>query len=208
MDIVNIGVGVVCWIETDEQLPELERCLDSLQSFYPVFVINGKWDDIEGNNVRSTDKANDLIDSYSNVIHIQSINKPEAYNRNLYLELAMKWNIDFLFWVDTDEWVEMPLGRTFFERGLKDIFGKSDFCSLVHYYSERHGGVSFQKRIIQYPGFLRHKNKHNTLFFNDKDVLKTPLKAPRGFTIYSKKEYRSDDRENRMKKRTEGKQIN
>jgi len=202
---MSIAVGVLCWIERDEQLPELKRCLDSLTDFYPVFVINGKWDDIEGENIRSTDKTNELIDSYSNVIHIQSPNKPEAYNRNLYLQKS--WKYDYLFWVDSDEWVELTCGKEFFERGLRYNFGPNDLCSFVHYYSDAHGGVSFQKRILQYPGFLRHKNKHNELYFKDIDVLKNPIKAPRGLIIYSNKEFRNKDREWRMKKRIEGQPV-
>lgn len=199
MDIM-IGIGVVCWIETDEQLPELERCLDSLQSFYPVFVINGKWNDMSGNNPRSTDKANDLIDSYSNIIHISSPNQPEFVNRNKYLDLAMKFNLDYLIWVDSDEWVEMPLGKEFMIRGIEQH--DFDFASCVHYYSKRHGGPSKQKRLIKYPGFLRHRLKHNELFFGDNEVLgNCQNKAPRGFTIYSDKTYRSVDRENNMKQR-------
>ena len=200
MDIVNIGIGVVCWIETDEQLPELKRCLDSLQSFYPVFVINGKWNDMSGNNPRSTDKANDLIDSYSNIIHISSPNQPEFVNRNKYLELAMKYNLDYLMWVDSDEWIDMPLGKEFMVRGILDH--NFDFASCVHYYSKRHGGSSKQKRLIKYPGFLRHRLKHNELFFVDKEVLANcQNKSPRGFTIYSDKNYRSVGREQNMKKR-------
>lgn len=202
---MNIAVGVLCWIEKDEQLPELKRCLDSLTDFYPVFVINGKWDDFEGNNPRSTDKANDLIDSYSNVIHISSPNKSEAYNRNLYLQLCLKWNIDMLFWVDTDEWVEMPIGFEFAKRGLMDHMDTDDLASCMHYYSEAHGGVGKQKRLLQYPGFLRHHGKHNELFFGDDEVLRYPVPdAPRGIIIYSNKEFRSEDRECRMKKRVEG----
>lgn len=196
----RIAVGVVCWIDDDNQLPELVRCLDSLVEFYPVFVINGKWDDISGNFIRSTDKANDIIDSYSNIIHIHSPNRPEFVNRNKYLELAMKWDIDYLFWVDTDEWVEMPLGLEFAKRGIVDH--DFEFASCMHYYSDRHGGVAKQRRLIQYPGFLRHRLKHNELWFGDKEVLKNCTNnAPRGIVIFSDKNYRSDDREKRMIKR-------
>ena len=161
---------------------------------------------MSGDNIRSTHKANDLIESYSNVIHILSPNNPEFVNRNKYLDLAMKFNADYLIWIDTDEWVEMPLGKDFFERGLESH--DFEFASCVHYYSDRHGGVSKQKRLIKYPGFLRHRLKHNELFFGDKEVLrKCQNNAPRGLVIYSNKIYRSDERENRMTDRNKNNPI-
>ena len=197
---MNIAVGVVCWIEDNKQLPELKRCLDSLTDFYPVIVINGKWDDFAGTNIYSTNEANDLIDSYSNVIHLQSANKPEFVNRNKYLIQAMTMGVDFLFWVDTDEWIDMPLGKEFFERGLQYIWKDEKSC-YFHYYDERLGGVSMQKRGVRYPSFSRHKLRHNELFFNDQNILTNPARAPRGIVINSSKEYRSESREKRMKQR-------
>jgi hypothetical protein len=194
---MNIGIGVVCWIETDEQLPELKRCLESLESFYPVFLVNGKWSDMSGDNPRSTDKANDLIDSYSNIIHIQSPNQPEFINRNKCLELAMIWNCDYLIWVDTDEWLEMPLGKDFMLRGIEDH--KFEFVSYVHYYSDIFGGSCKQRRLLKYPSFLRHRLRHNELFFGDYEVYKNCKKTgPRGFIIHQDKNYRSVKREQNM----------
>jgi hypothetical protein len=199
MDIVNIGIGVVCWIETDEQLPELKRCLDSLQSFYPVFVINGKWNDMSGNNPRSTDKANDLIDSYSNIIHISSPNQPEFVNRNKYLELAMKYNLDYLMWVDSDEWIDMPLGKDFFIKGIEDTFkDKQEMCAYIHCYSSGRGGPFRTQKLYHYPGFLRHRLKHNELFFIEHNVWENPLPAPRGMIVNHEKDLRPELKKQQM----------
>lgn len=197
---MRISVGVLAWIESNSQLPELKRCLDSLTSFFPVIVINGKWNDIEGVNARSTDEANELIDSYSNVIHIQSPNKPEFMNRNRYLIQARDY--DFLFWVDSDEWVSLPLGVEFFRNGIRDVFKNTNQKScLIHYYDESRGGACMQKRGVLYPGFIRHRKKHNELFFGDDDILLNPAPAPRGLVIKSDKRFRTLSRENRMLKR-------
>lgn len=169
-------------------------------------MINGKWHDIDGDNPRSTRKANDMIDSYSNVIHIQSPNRPEYINRNLYYRIAMLFDLDYLIPVDTDEWVEMPLGVEFFLNGLNN--DKLDITSCLHYYSERHGGVSKQRRLFKYPGFLRHRNRHNRLYFLDREVLQTgTLYAPRGIVIYSDKNYRSKQREEKMSLRNKDNPI-
>ena len=197
---MNISVGVLVWIEDDSQLPELKRCLDSLVDF-DVIVVNGKWNDIPGYNPTSTNEANRLIDSYENIKHIKSPNKMEYENRNIYLEECISLKSDFLFWVDTDEWVDMPLGRDFFERGLVDVFKNDKKSCYMHYYSDRHGGVSMQIRGVRYPFLVRHIDRHNEIFFDNENILSNPTRAPRGLVIKSDKIYRTMDREDRMIKR-------
>jgi hypothetical protein len=201
----QVSVGVVCWISEKSQLPELKRCLDSLVDF-PVIIVSGKWNDIEGDNHFNIPEANKLIDSYPNVLHKGCYDQSEAYNRNQYL---IDNQSDFLFWVDTDEWIEMPLGKEFFLRGLIDLFKKDDYSSQVHWYSHQPTGkinMGKQKRIIQYPGKLRHRDKHNQLYFGDKEVLRDGIKhhAPRGLIIHQDKTFRSKQRELDMFNRVEG----
>jgi len=201
--LTRIGVGVLVWVPYEKQLPELERCLDSLTDFYPVIVVNGKWDDIEGKYARSIPEAYDLIGSYSNTIHIESPNEPEFVNRNKYLIQATKMDCDFLFWVDSDEWVELPCGYDFLVNGIKDVYKREPdkYTNLVHFFDPRSGGVCFQKRGVRYPSFSRHKNKHNELWFTGNQVLQYPAKAPRGLIIHHDKSYRSLEREKTMQKR-------
>jgi hypothetical protein len=205
----QVSIGVLCWISEIEQLPELKRCLDSLREFN-VIVVSGKWNDIEGNFPYNIPEANTLIESYDNITHIFSYNKSEAENRNIYLENC---NADFLFWVDTDEWIEMPLGKDFFLRGLTDLFGKNDYSSQVHWYNHQSNGITSygkQKRMVQYPSKLRHKEKHNKLYFGVREVLRDEIKyhAPRGLIIHTEKNFRSRKREEVMFKRVEGVQLN
>lgn len=197
---MNISIGVLVWIEDNSQLPELKRCLDSLVDF-DVIVVNGKWNDMGGLYPESTTEANVLIDSYDNIKHIKSPNKPEYENRNTYLRWCMRSKPDFLFWVDTDEWIQMPFGRDFFERGVRDIFRGDNKSCLMHYYSDRHGGVSMQIRGIRYPFLVRHIDRHNEIFFGKVNILADPAPAPRGLVIMSDKIYRTIDREDRMIKR-------
>jgi len=184
---------LTCWIEKNTELPELDRCLDSLTDFYPVIVVNGKWDDIEGINARSTPEAVELIDSYSNTIQISSPNKPEFYNRNLCLIQAGKMMCDYGIWVDSDEFVDLPCGKDWFVKNLvRDFSNPNDFCARL-YFDE---GIS--RRIIRYPMFVRMRNKHNEWFFNGKNVRKDQLKPVDGMIIYHDKTYRSEDRLQKM----------
>ena len=201
----QVVIGVVCWIPDNIMLPELKRCLDSLVEF-DVILVNGKWDDIKGDNPRSTLEAQIVIDSYANVTHILSPNKSEAHNRNIYLENT---NADFLFWVDTDEYIEMPLGKEFFIRGIADLFKKDDYSSQVHSYVHQENGkinMGKQKRLIQYPNKMRHRDKHNKLYFGDKEILANEIKyhAPRGLIVHADKNFRTKEREQQMLNRIEG----
>jgi len=194
----SISVGLITWIEDNDQLPELKRCLDSLTDFYPVIVVNGKWNDFKGKNPRSTDEANELIGSYSNVIHIQSPDKPEWYNRNLAIDTANKMGYNILFWVDSDEWVEMPLGLDFFTKSID--FQDKHTC-YMHYYDDGKGGNCRMIRLIKDLDKVKINKKHNEWLIDNTNIFKDPAPAPRGITIYSDNKYRSEDRKIRMKQR-------
>jgi len=205
----KIGIGIVSWISEESQVPELERCLDSLTSFYPVIIINGKWDDVKGDNPRSVLEAIDLMESYSNVMWFDSPNQPEFINRNEYLIQATKMDCNYLIWVDTDEWVELPCGYEFLCNSIKKRFEKQPDCYtfLVHYFDKRMGGCCYKRRGIRYPTFTRHRNKHNELWFVDKEVLRYPAKAPNGLIIHQDKIFRTHKREEKMKIRNESNPI-
>jgi len=196
----TIGIGVLSYNCRDE----LERCLDSLKDF-KVIVVDGKWNDFIDNNdsYKSTDGTIELAQSYSNVILLESPNNSEAFNRNQYIIEGMKMGCDIMFWVDSDEWVELPCGYDFLCHGIERVLNDPEkHTFLVHYFDVRRGGVCFQKRGIRYPAFTRHKGKHNELWFNNKEVLKNNCaKAPAGLIIHTDKKFRSDEREDRMKKR-------
>ena len=70
----HLSIGIPVWINDVKQLPELERCLDSVMDF-PVFIVNGKWYDIEGDYPRSIPEAIELMESYTNVEIIDSPNQ-------------------------------------------------------------------------------------------------------------------------------------
>ena len=199
---MNIAIGLVCWIDKKRQLPELKRCLDSLTDFYPVIVVNGKWNDIKGDSPRSIPEAIELIGSYSNVIYIESPNQPEFINRNKYLIQATKMGCDCLIWVDSDEYVELSNYDNLVKE-IKDVFTKEpdEYTFLVNFYDKRMGGACWQKRGVRYPAFSRHRNRHNELWFVNKQILKHTAKPPPSLVIHQDKYYRSLEREYIMSKR-------
>lgn len=199
---LNIAIGLVCWIDKITQLPELQRCLDSLTDFYPVIIVNGKWNDINGDNPRSIPEAIELIGSYSNVIYIESPNQPEFINRNKYLIQATKMGCDYLIWIDSDEYVE-SVNYNNLVKEIDNIFTNEPdkYTFLINFYDKRMGGACWQKRGVRHPAFSRHRNRHNELWFVDKQILKYPAKAPPSLVIHQDKYYRSLEREFIMNKR-------
>ena len=90
-----------------------------------------------------------------------------------------------------------------------DLFGKNDYSSQVHSYVHQKTGkiaMGKQKRLVQYPNKLRHKEKHNKLYFGVKEVLRDEIKyhAPRGLIVHADKSYRTKEREEVMFRRVEG----
>ena len=202
--MIKIGIGVLVWIESKHQLPELKRCLDSLTDFYPVIIVNGKWKDIIGDNPRSIPEAIELIDSYSNIILIDSPNQLEPVNRNKFIVQGMKMDCDMMFWIDSDEWIELPCGYDFFVKGMENVFKKQPDCLSfhLHFFDPRFGGESLQKRGIRYPAFMRHRDRHNQLWFLDKEVLgHYTAKPPRGLIVYQDKSFRTKEHELEMRRR-------
>ncbi len=203
----QVSIGVLCHIPDLFQMPELKRCLDSLVEF-PVIVVSGKWNDIQSTSNYNHPEVNNLIESYGNVTHIFTQDMSEAETRNTYLEECDD-TVRFLFWVDTDEWIEMPLGKDFFLRGITDLFDDEDFSSQVHEIMHQRNGVDLickQKRLVQYPSLLRHKDKHNAMYHGKREILAGEIKnhAPRGMILHSEKSYRSKERDNYMFNRVEG----
>jgi hypothetical protein len=204
MNQPRLGIGIVSFIETRDELPELKRCLDSIESFFPVILIDGKWKDYPSEITTSIIEVDEIIDNYSNIIHIKSPNLTEAQNRNKYL----KFDMDYMIILDTDEYLEFPLGFEFFLRGLDDMFrNKSELCAFAHAESEQNGGYVRMPRIIKHPNILHYGIKHNELLIGKKNVLKYPLNAPRGLIIHHDKTLRTENRKEKMINRNKNNPI-
>lgn len=180
-----IVFGICCWIPEASQLPELKRCLDSVKDF-KVIVVNGKWYDIEGEHPYSIPEARSLMESYPNVTRIDYANHHEWEARNKYLEECN--NDDVLIWLDTDEWFEYD---HFWEARGDTSIGLIDFYNRI-------GGLAWQRRIIINAGLCRHRDRHNQLWYGNRELFATPLPSIKGIRIYHDKQHRSEKREKAM----------
>jgi hypothetical protein len=168
--IISLKIGVATLTYNCKE--ELESTLESTTPFYPVIIIDGKWEDFMGDTINSNDGTLDLVESYSNTVLIQSGNKSETFNRNLSCRYAGRFGCDVVIILDSDEAISFPNGYEAFEKSLKrciqqypDSLG---FRVTVH--SKRHGGVEFSHRILLNPSFVRYQNQHNKIFFMDKEI--------------------------------------
>lgn len=200
----KIAVGIPVWINHEEQLPELELCLDSVSEFFPVIVISGKWSDMNHQQNRNIPEADELIDSYSNIIHIESLNHLEPFNRNLYMIQAGKMGCNTMLILDSDESAEFPLGVEFFDEQLSRLKEKHPNhlgFSVIHQ-SARHGGICFTPRVILNPAFTRYRDRHNQMYFMDREVLSwDSSKLVGGIILNETKDFRSDKRKLIMRER-------
>ena len=188
---MSIVFGICCWIPEKSQLPELKRCLESVKN-YPVFLINGKWYDIEGDYPTSIPEAVSLIDSYPNVTRINYANHHEWESRNMYLEQCTA--NDCLIILDTDEYIEIT---GFFECNILDTP-----MFRLHVEDPRIGGTDYQKRGVRWPHLTRHRDRHNQLWYKDKEIWSNVGEStPEGIIIYHDKTYRSEKIKEAMKKR-------
>ena len=201
---MKLGVGVIGYNDREG----LERCLNSLSDFFPVIYRDGRWNDFLPSltNHRSNDDSIELAESYSNVTVIEGIGlEPKA--RNDYIIQFAKWGCDCIFWVDTDEYVELPLGYDFFIKGLEErITEQPEKLSFhLHFTNDNEGKEAYtstQRRMIVNPMFTRHRDRHNQLWYMDQEVLGHNTGKPiRGLILHQNKSHRTKEREIEMKRR-------
>jgi len=194
----KLAIGTVAF-QCEE---EIDRMLDSTNGIFPVIVSYGKWKDFKGED--RVDKTPDIIDSYSNTVQIHNSGLLEPQARNQCMITAGKMNCDVIIILDTDEVLEFPLGIEFFKRQLERMILKHPtalgFC--VTFNSKETGGDSFTPRIILNPAFTRYRDRHNQMYFMDKEVLGwDSSKLVGGIIIKENKDFRTDKRELRMRER-------
>ena len=178
-----------CWISEVQQLPELKRCLDSVERFR-VILINGKWYDVKGKHPISIREARELIDSYPNVLRINYPGHHEWEARNKYLEQCS--DHDTLIVLDTDEYLQIT---GYFEKYITSLPSFK-----VKGYDARRGGIVRENRGIRYPGQTRHRDRHNELWWNG-EKLTFEGDPPEHLLIHHDKSYRSPHITQIMKER-------
>jgi len=178
---------------------EIDRMLDSTNGIFPVIVSYGKWKDFKGEN--REDKTPDIIDSYSNTVFVNSRGLLEPQARNQYLITAGKMGADVIIILDSDEYLEFPLGLEFFKRQLERMIeSHPDHLAFGVTFEYGKNGTSFTPRIIMNPAFTRYRDRHNQMYFMNKEVLGN-CKIVAGIVIHEDKKFRNKDRELKMRER-------
>ena len=81
----------------------------------------------------------EIIDNFSNAVWVDSTGLLEPQARNQYMVQAGKFGCDCIIILDTDEYLEFPLGIEFFKRQLDRIADKNpndlSFCVCLLYTS-------------------------------------------------------------------------
>lgn len=183
-------IGVVCWIHEKSQLPELRQCLDSLKQFR-VILVDGKWYDIDHDQLTSIPEAYEMFKKYPNVEVITAVNRHEWQNRNLYLERCTPK--DILIWVDTDEWLEVT-------GDVKELQYRLNPAFEVHFRGKMYtDGDVRQIRGLMYPSETRHTDRHNQAWYQGKEILCNAARPKDCIILHHDKSYRSEEREKAMR---------
>ena len=196
--MIKIGVGVL----TYNCVTELKRCLDSLTDFYPVFVIDGRWKDFPGETKNSNDGTIDLAESYSNVITVLSGDKLEPFNRNLTCIHTGKFGCDVLFIVDSDETVDLPNGYNAFANSLERMIRMyPDDLGFSTWFDSTKNATGQSRRMMLNPMFVRYRDRHNKMYFLDKEVWAYTKHMCPNVIIHENKTNRTKERELTMRTR-------
>lgn len=194
---MKIGIGTLAF----NSETEIDRMLDSTLGIYPTFVIDKAFRNF--GHGHSTDRTTRICDLYSNVVVFQPEGKlTEAQCRNQYMIASLKWNLDVLIVLDTDEYLEFPLGKEFFEQQLARVINQyPDQYAFRVTYEDHNNGTSFSPRIILNPAFTRYRDRHNQLYFADREVITNDksIKLCAGIVIHEDKSLRTEEREKKMK---------
>jgi hypothetical protein len=125
-------------------------------------------------NDNSTDNTKSILNTIPNVLSIVDSQKNDgifndAYNRNILLNEARKFNPDYIFWIDIDEvWVDMKDIRTFLENDLPTQL----YIPLIHLYNSEqtyiqtypksHYGIQWKCRIVKFSEYYNFKFSEKT----------------------------------------------
>ncbi len=198
---MKVGIGICAYNAEIEML----RVLDSTEGIYPTFVIDKAWKGF--GKGYSTDNTAFICNDYSNVVLIQPKGElTEAQCRNEYMKASAHWNLDAMIILDTDEYLEFPLGIEYFYRQLsRMISAHPEQLAFRATYIDTINGTSFSPRIILNPSITRYRDKHNQLFCMDKEVITNDksIYLCGGIIITEDKCFRLPEREKWMKDRNQ-----
>ena len=154
-----------------------------------IFAVDGKFSLRDGPDY-STDGSTEFLESFPNVI-IEKFVGMEHDKRQRYVELAVKYDIDVLIIIDSDEYVSEADWKTF-KQNLEKILDSEDNIHGVNFFTD--GNITQYPRIWIRPHQIRYWNAH-CLFEVNGNVMRSPksLKPVLGITLMMDDSLRSED---------------
>jgi hypothetical protein len=136
----------------------------------------------------STDNTESLLNIIPNILEVVKSDKSDelfddAYNRNMLLESAKKYNPDYIFWIDIDEvWKDLANIRDFLIKNnpihlyLPLVHLYDDENQYVKSYPNSHLGVQWKCRIVKFSEYndfqFPTQNKLHFSLSRDKQYVK------------------------------------
>lgn len=93
--------GALCFFRDRESI---RRNLDSLRALPLVICCDGRYTDYPYGSDFSDDGSRELVKEYANTV-LMDCSATEMVKRTKILEATKEYNIDYLLWVDSDEYV-------------------------------------------------------------------------------------------------------
>ena len=154
-----------------------------------IFAVDGKFSLRDGPDY-STDGSTEFLESFPNVI-IEKFVGMEHDKRQRYVELAVKYDIDVLIIIDSDEYVSEADWKTF-KQNLEKILDSEDNIHGVNFFTDNN--ITQYPRIWIRPHQIRYWNAH-CLFEVNGNVMRSPksLKPVLGITLMMDDSLRSED---------------
>src|SRR3990167_2825849 len=153
-----------------------------------IFAIDGKFSLRDGPDY-SEDGSTEFLESFDNVI-IEKFVGMEHDKRQKYIDLAVKYNVDVLIIIDSDEYVsaaDWPL----FRENLEKILDSEQNIHGVNFFTDNN--ITQYPRIWIRPHQIKYWNAH-CLFEVNGNVVRSPksLKPVLGITLQMDDSMRSE----------------
>jgi len=151
---LKIGAGIIFF----NCRQELRRCLDSLKSLDTVIAIDGRFPTHPSRYRYSKDWSKELCDKYGNV-HYYRYARNQIMKRNLYLDLAKLYNLDYILVMDSDSWLEIEDWDKF-KKQLEANLNDDHIMYLVKF---QNGDHNFHWLYLFKPKGLKYFKLHNLI---------------------------------------------
>lgn len=171
---LRIGIGLSFY----EDFDSLRRMLMSCQSYPVDFIIavDGKYEGYPAKTDLSSKECRDLLKTFqTKTILLDAPNRSQNVKRQVYFDLAERWNLDVIIVMDTDEYflhekTNWPLFMEDLEQKIKDNDHTWRHAYCIPVYLKDKGTQQMEQgyyenlpRIFYRPWELRYVDDHYTI---------------------------------------------